>query len=166
MEVDNDSSFKRKGRGFSSAAGAGADTEDKAPTYDRLDEVAIGSAAGNAARSIEGWIVMVTNVHEEASEEDLQDKFGEFGDIKNLHLNLDRRTGYVKGYALVEYETKAEAEAAIAGATGSSLLEQVLQCDFAFVRPTAASKDIKPAGARKGRGRSASPGRKLVTRID
>lgn len=140
--------------------------------------------------------MIVTGVHEEASEEDVMDRFSDYGDVKNLHLNLDRRTGYVKvcffslspsahqskltrsresvqGYALVEYETREEAEKAIAQAPQEPLLEQQLSCDFAFVRPPVGAKEpavsSRPAAAAGGggRGRSASPARKpLVTRID
>ena len=77
-------------------------------------------------------MVIVTNVHEEAQEDDVYEHFAEFGEVKNLHLNLDRRTGFVKGYALVEYGAKEEADTAVETAHGSSLLDQTLAVDYAF----------------------------------
>lgn len=61
------------------------------------------------------------------------DKLQEYGKVLNMHLNLDRRTGYLKGYCVAQYETKEEAASAIEGLDGQEFVDRVLHADWAFV---------------------------------
>jgi len=120
-------------------------------------EIAAESQGSNGLgpqRSVEGWILFVTGLHEEAQEDDISDAFSEYGPVKNVQIDLDRQTGFCKGYALIEYNEKSEAQDAINALHGTQLLGKIVKVDWAFVgaggndNTTATSASIE-AGSRK-----------------
>jgi len=91
--------------------------------------------AGGPIRSVEGWVVFVTGLHEEATENDVEDLFGEHGRVKFVRVSADRNTSLNKGYALVEYERQSEAKDAINHLHGSEFMGKPIGVDWAFVSP-------------------------------
>ncbi len=66
----------------------------------------------------------------------MKDYFTEIARVSNLQLNLDRQTGFVAGYALIEYEQKDDAIRAIETLNGSKFMGQEIRVDWGFVGPS------------------------------
>lgn len=113
---------RRKGRGFEDKSKR--DVKDEAMEFDSVDQadddgpgpqrcnfkicliiiiICFHYIVSIFSTAVEGWILFISSLHEEAQEDDLHDKFAEFGKIKNLHLNLDRRTGFLKVIIILSY---------------------------------------------------------------
>ncbi|GFP93401.1 RNA-binding protein 8a [Phtheirospermum japonicum] len=122
---------KTKCRGFRDEATAKVGRSSRMSA--RFDSLDFEGGPG-PERSIEGSIVLVTGVHEEAQEDDIQNSFGEYGEIKSLNLNLYHRMGFIKGYALIEYEKFKEVKCAIRELDGKELLTQIINVNWAFNR--------------------------------
>ena len=125
---------KRKGRGFSSAP------DTALPAIHQFDTIT-PETSGNALRSVEGWVLFITGLHEEVTEEDLLDRLSDYGPVRDLKLNLDHRTGYVKGYAIAEYSEYEQARRAVQELNKSQFMDGELQVDLCFVKPPPSRKE-------------------------
>ena len=77
------------------------------------------------------------------SKTDIRELFLEYGKIKNIHVNQDRRTGFCKGYSLVEYHKKSEAQDAINALHGTELLGKTISVSWAFVGSAGDAGDFR-----------------------
>lgn len=109
-----------------------------------------GSNYHGPIKSVEGWILFVTNLHVEIREDDVRDAFEEHGHVKVIKMNFDRRTGYGKGYALVEYEKQSEAQDAINKLHHTELMGKSIGVHWAFAKPSGHG-EVPESSLRRGR---------------
>ena len=81
-------------------------------------------------KSIEGYLIFLSGLHEEVQEDNIYDLVSKFGKIKNLHLNLDKKSGYAKGYCLLEYQKFDKAKKVISYLNGKEYLGLTLKGRF------------------------------------
>lgn len=93
-----------------------------------------------------GKKLYIGNLSFKVTEDELQEKLAEFGQVESVKIITDRDTGQSKGFGFVEMSSDAEARAAIDGLNGKELGGRALKVNEA--RPQ----------ERSGRGGGGGPG--------
>jgi cold-inducible RNA-binding protein len=95
----------------------------------------------------------VGNLSYDITEEDLKQKFSEYGEVDTVSIITDRDSGRPKGFAFVEMSSKAQAEAAIAGLNGQMINDRTIVVNEARPRT-----DNRSSGGGYGSNRSGGYG--------
>ncbi|MFZ5549476.1 MAG: RNA recognition motif domain-containing protein [Pseudomonadota bacterium] len=85
-------------------------------------------------------------------DDDLQQRFAEFGTVNSAKVMMDRDTGRSKGFGFVEMGSDAEAQAAINGMNGQSVDGRALVVNEARPREERPGGFGGGGGARRGGG--------------
>ena len=78
--------------------------------------------------------IYVGNLAYQATEDDLNTVFLDYGTVKKVTLPTDRETGRVRGFAFVEMATEEEEEAAISSLDGAEWMGRQLRVNKARPR--------------------------------
>jgi RNA recognition motif-containing protein len=78
--------------------------------------------------------IYVGNLPREATEEDLKQAFGAFGQVTSVKIITDKFSGDSRGFGFVEMSSSSEAQAAISGLDGKDLKGRALKVNEARPR--------------------------------
>lgn len=78
--------------------------------------------------------IYVGNIPFDVTDTDLRGVFQEYGEVKRVHLPMDRETGRMRGFGFVEMETEDQETAAIDELDGAEWLGRTLKVNKAKPR--------------------------------
>ncbi|MDJ0599323.1 MAG: RNA-binding protein [Crocosphaera sp.] len=78
--------------------------------------------------------VYVGNLAYEVTKEDLSEVFTDYGEVKRVHIPMDRETGRMRGFAFVEMNSDEQEEEAISTLDGAEWMGRTLKVNKAKPR--------------------------------
>ncbi|MGK7938867.1 MAG: RNA recognition motif domain-containing protein [Crocosphaera sp.] len=78
--------------------------------------------------------IYVGNLSYEVTNDDLNEVFAEYGEVKRVHIPTDRDTGRMRGFAFVEMTSDAQEEEAINTLDGAEWMGRTLKVNKARER--------------------------------
>ena len=78
--------------------------------------------------------IYVGNLSFDATQDDINQVFAEYGSVKSVKLPTDRETGRVRGFAFVEMGAESEEQAAITALDGAEWMGRTLKVNKARPR--------------------------------
>jgi len=78
--------------------------------------------------------IFVGNLSYEISQEDLVEVFKDYGEVKRVHVPVDKETGRKRGFAFVEMESKAQETTAIEALDGAEWMGRSIKVNEARER--------------------------------
>ena len=78
--------------------------------------------------------IYIGNLSYEVNQQDLNEVFAEYGNVKRVHIPTDRETGRVRGFAFVEMESEADEDKAIETLDGAEWMDRQLKVNKARPR--------------------------------
>jgi len=106
------------------------------------EELLAKRAAATAEREANevGTKVYCGNISFETTKEVLEQTFSEYGEVNDVYLPVDTKTGFKRGFAFVRMENEADAQKAIDGLNGVTLEGRTIEVNVSLPRGQAPPK--------------------------
>ena len=94
-------------------------------------QMPVSDEGAPSGKDLPGVSVLVRNLSYDAREEDVREKFAEFGEVLDVYIPKERGSMRPRGMAFVKYPTQDEANAAVEKSANMEICGREIRCEIA-----------------------------------